>query len=206
MLTETGWLPESCDGTPSSLWEQPGWARQAWMHDASSHLALYETPEGDTGWCQLLENTSSMLRFGGDMFIYRFVRWICAKHCIYWFVCLLCWKKKKCASKNEEFCHSRLSRFCLIISLMRIYFCESDFLIHECVKSKTNKQMHCKVTTDVSWTVKILSLYSLIVIALPQMWMCELAPLCDCVYTIRWELATELCSQWCKKTKEGVTK
>lgn len=60
-----GWI---CDGVPSSLWEQPGWARQAWMHGAGSHLALDGTPKGDTGWCQPSENTSSM--FENDMFGY----------------------------------------------------------------------------------------------------------------------------------------
>lgn len=59
-----------CDGVPSSLWEQPGWAWQAWMHDAGSHLALDGTPEGDTGWCQPSENTSSMFENENDMFIY----------------------------------------------------------------------------------------------------------------------------------------
>lgn len=66
-----GWVGVwACDGVPPSLWEQPGWARQAWMHDAGSHLALDGTPEGDTGWCQPSENTSSMFENENDMFIY----------------------------------------------------------------------------------------------------------------------------------------
>lgn len=40
------------------------------MHDAGSHLALDGTPEGDTGWCQPSENTSSMFENENDMFIY----------------------------------------------------------------------------------------------------------------------------------------
>lgn len=66
-----GWVGVwSRDGVPSSLWEQPGWARQAWIHDAGSHLALDEAPEGETGWCQPSENTSSMFENENDMFIY----------------------------------------------------------------------------------------------------------------------------------------
>lgn len=59
-----------CDGVPSSLWEQPGWAWQAWMPDATSHLALDETPEGDTGWCQPSENTSSVFENKNGVFMY----------------------------------------------------------------------------------------------------------------------------------------
>ena len=43
------------------------------MHDAGSHLALDGTPEGDTGWCQPSENTSSVFENESDMFIYTVV-------------------------------------------------------------------------------------------------------------------------------------
>lgn len=36
----------------------------------ASHLALDGTPEGDTDWCQPLENSSSMFENENDMFIY----------------------------------------------------------------------------------------------------------------------------------------
>lgn len=39
--------------------------------DAGSHLALDETPEGDTGWCQSSENTSRTFEKDNDTFIYK---------------------------------------------------------------------------------------------------------------------------------------
>lgn len=40
------------------------------MHVAGSHLGLDETPQGDTGWCQPSQNTSSMFKNENAMFIY----------------------------------------------------------------------------------------------------------------------------------------